>query len=215
MSYITVRAAAVTSTWHEITATFPPNSTGGIAAHAWTTANPTDEIIEQSKDVPRNVLGAEVGWYWNKSANALAQFPPTAEATTDSQRQEIYHILRDALADLHVARLAAKTGAVEAASLFVRMIGAYASVNTTNAILDTLKTQARIDLNEAAWAMNTASTGTGSWLVSLASPGLTLYVKPNAITRGGLAVPAASTPSGLVHPTQAQLDAFDVQRSIG
>ena len=78
-----------------------------------------------------------------------------------------------------------------------------------------LKAAARDNLNEFALAANTESTGTSSWLVALRAPGLFLFVKPDPFVIGGTPLPAADTSAGLIHPTQAALDAFDVQMALG
>ena len=156
---------------------------------------------------------ANIGWWVNISTNVAVQsIDRSSELAV--QRAEIYSILLDDLTTLDTGRLAAKSGAVEAASLRVRSLGAYVSVNTDDDILDALKAEARDDLNEFALAANTESTGNSSWLVALRAPGLFLYSRPDPFVIGGTALPGADTSTGLVHPTQAQLDAFDVRRAL-
>ena len=214
MATIVIASVAFSGNWHLITGSFAPTTDGLAHATAFVAANDGNEIEEESKDVPRNVVGGRTGWYFNRTPHSVAQYPPAAAATVASQRQEVYGLLLESLDGLHIARLSAKPGAVEAASLRCRSLGAYVSVNTDNDILDALKAQAREDLNEFALASDTRSSGQSSWLVALRAPNLYLFAKPDPLVIGGLALPAADTSTGLIHPTQAALDAFDLRQAL-
>ena len=151
--------------------------------------------------------------YVETVSHSIFDAVPGVEDTVDSQRVEIWNILLVALRTLDIARLSAKPGAVEAAGLRCRSLGAYAQQTTADAGFDTIKAAARDDLNVWALAVDTSANNT-SWIPSLRAPGWFAYTRPDPLVIGGLPVPAATIPTGITAPTQAQLDSFDLRQAL-
>ena len=173
----------------------------------------TSRYVDSSDKLIAVTGDARANWWLNTTTHA-AQRHIDLPASAEGQRIEVWNILLDALRNLDIARLSAKPGAVEAAGLRCRSLGAYAQQTTANAGFDTIKAAARDDLNVWALAINSSANNT-SWIPALRAPGWFAYTRPDPLVIGGLPVPAATIPAGITAPTQAQLDSFDLRQALG
>ena len=198
MTFIAYNDTAVGGTVHVIARAWRD------AAHAIPANAPTGStILEASKDVPRDVGDAAIGMYVDISTGAVVAGPPAIN-TVQSQRDEIYNIIRtDFLARFNASLFDAARATM--VRNYARMVIAYAKHATTSVDLDAIKTVARTNPNEFALYAQ-ASTWT------FAAAGLFSFQKPDVLTPDSVALPAAETLAVVV--TIQQIQAINVAQEL-
>ena len=216
MGYIAIRSVAHQAGYHLITASFPADATGATAAANWLEANDGNEIVEQSKDVYRDVLGGEVGFYLRTSDSAVVQFPPAPTAlNADVNRGEVTAALRRRESEFRPDLLAAKHSDADQQKIVntlarrARNLLAYADVDanlTAQARYDLLKAQA-----DVSWYEFARFASVSGWEAAYADTAAAFYAwaKPSDGTAlNSVGLPAADTT--LTAPTPAAIVALDL-----
>ena len=196
---------AIRTHWHVITRVWRD------AAHATAENTPTGSTVLESGDpkVPHNVNTAMVGWYVNVNDQTVAADLPADESAA-AQRAEIESIIREeyrafdrarfAHADDSTSRPIYGTVAKRTQFLFAAL-----PLNSTDAALDLLKTEARKSLNDFAFGADMSA-----W--AAAFDGGSFYVFTPSTTEDSVTLPAAN--QGITAPNSAQVNTVSLAAQL-
>ena len=203
MSFVAYNDTAVSGDWHIIARVWRD------AAHAVpANAEAGTTILEASKDVPRDVGDAAIGWYVDITNGSLSDGPPVSTSAA-TQRNEIKSIITQEwkLFDRSLfANVDSNTRPIFAtvAKRTQYLIAALA-INTSDAALDILKTEARKTLYDFAYYADMSA-----W--ASAYDGGSFYVFEKGTSEDSVALPSAS--SGIVVPSVAQVNAVSIAQEL-
>ena len=196
---------------HFVAPTFGADGNWREIAHVWRSLADANaysgehEIPEIAKDTPRDYTTAHVGWYVNVVTHEVASSPP-ADTSAAAQRAEIESIIRAGYYAFNRSRFAqaddASTRPIYATvDKRTQFLFAALPVNSTDAALDLIKTEARVALDDFAF-----SADMSAW--AAAFDGGSFYVFTKGATEDSVALPSAS--AGITAPTTTQVSAVSL-----
>ena len=217
MSYFAIASGGYHTDYDRIVKTFAATPAGATDAYAWVGGNDGNEVVEASKDTPRNVVGAVEGAYYHRVDHTIHRFPPARPSSVDVLRAEAIELLRGQARDFpeKLFKVDGTEGGqrTELAFKRARNIIAYLAIDGNVSNSDAyaiLKAQAGAD-----W-LEVANFAAAAWLTAYNDDQTAFYewTSPNTESAAFASVVLPTATAGLTAPVAADITGIKVAQEL-